>query len=83
MKQHRLGRSGAMTYRYSRDSVERALTAHFGSLHWRVDGHGGYTVDTAIGPVTLRTLRETALFVIAAAEKGRRMDREDNDRRGG
>ncbi len=63
-------------YRYNRGSVERALTHHFdeGFTGWSPNGKGGYLVSTGIGIVELKTLREAALFVIAASEKQRRIE---------
>lgn len=71
--------AGPPHYRYNRASIERALTIHFGapgtSPHtWSVKDKS-YIVPTSIGLVELRTLREAALFVIACAEKGRRIER--------
>jgi hypothetical protein len=65
-------------YQYDRGSVERALTHHFTAGHkgWTSTEKGGYLVTTDIGITELKTLREAALFVIAAAEKGRRVERE-------
>ncbi len=62
-------------YQYNRGSVERALTLHFteGYKGWTSNAKGGYLIHTGIGIVELRTLREAALFVIAAAEKGRHL----------
>lgn len=59
-------------HRYNRESVERALTLHFGGT-WATNGKGGYTISAGIGIVELKTLREAALFVVAAAEKERRI----------
>lgn len=63
-------------YQYNRESVERALTHHFTEGHkgWTSNAKGGYLVTTGIGIIELKTLRETALFAIAAAEKGRRLE---------
>lgn len=66
-------------YKYSRASVERALTHHFGATpynSWQPNGKGGYTISTGIGIFELKTLREAVLFVVAAAEKERRMLRD-------
>lgn len=64
-------------YQYNRGSVERALTYHFGEgdRGWTSTEKGSYLVITGIGIVELKTLREAALFAIAAAEKGRRLER--------
>lgn len=66
--------------RYSRSSVERALDHHFGTTPytgWQADGKGGYSISSGIGIIRLRTLREAWLFVIASAEKARRLDRKE------
>lgn len=62
--------------RYNRDSVERALTVHFGDTgEWQRAG-AGYTIGTAIGIIRLRSLREAYLFVVACAEKDRLLARK-------
>lgn len=61
--------------RYNRDSVERALTLHFGPEHvgtfagsgWLRTAHGGYVIGTRRGIVELRTLREAAIMCHGAA----------------
>lgn len=74
---HRLARPSGHVY--TRGSVERALTHHFGqgsATGWSSNGKGGYLVACSkVGVVELRTLREAALFVIAAAEKASRVRR--------
>lgn len=61
------------SYRYTRESIERALTHHFGNTGIWLRSKNGYILTTGIGIVELKTLREAALFVIAMAEKERRM----------
>lgn len=63
--------------KYTRESVERALTHHFGAQGVRQDSwlatmDGGYSIVTGIGVIKLRTLRDAALFVIGMAEGKRR-----------
>lgn len=66
--------------KYNRESVERALTLHLGpqgqsGKSWLARMNGSYTVDTAIGVINLKTLREAAIFVIGLAEGKRHEDR--------
>lgn len=52
---------------YNRQSVERALIHRLGPIGtgWRLD-NSGWIVQTPVGEVKLRTLREAALFVVGA-----------------
>lgn len=64
--------------RYSRDSVERALTLHFGQggdFGWTPGLNGGYLIPTGIGIVRLRSLREAWLFVVSHQEAKKRLER--------
>lgn len=66
------------SHRYTRESVERALTVHVGeggARGWQRKG-SGYTVSTGIGIITLRTVREAAIFVVACREKQLRLEHE-------
>lgn len=73
--------AGLPLYRYNRESVERGLTAHFGgegtAQGW-VRNEKGYIVSTGRGLVRLKSVREAALFCVAAKEAKQRMgvDRE-------
>lgn len=54
--------------RYTRETVERALSIHYGNTgKWLPDSKGGYTLNTRKGIIRLRTLREAALWVWAVA----------------
>lgn len=62
---------------YNKESVERALTHHFGPQGdqggWLATMDGGYTILTGyLGVIKLRNLREAALLVIGMAEGERR-----------
>lgn len=63
--------------KYTKESVERALTHHFGPQgvkqdSWLACMDGGYSIVTGIGVIKLRSLRDAALFVIGMAEGQRR-----------
>lgn len=67
--------TGHSTHRYTRDSVERALTLHLGEggpTGWTRKGDG-YVVPTGVGLMTLPTLKATYVFVVGLAEGKRRV----------
>lgn len=66
--------AGLPLYKYNRESVERGLTAHFGQggeQGWS-RYEKGYVIPTGKGLVRLKSVREAALFCIAAKEGIRR-----------
>lgn len=64
---------------YSRDSVERALTHHFGpeGQGWTPDRlRRGYAITTGRGVLVTYSLRETYTLVVGCAEVERRVRRD-------
>lgn len=60
---------------YTQESVERALDLHCPGRWERLamsNGGPGYVVQTGIGPLHLRTLKETYAYCVGAADADRR-----------
>lgn len=62
--------------RYTRESVERALSLHYPG-RWTYDGKSGYRLQTWVGTIQLRNLKEAYVAVVAAAETKRLMQQEE------
>lgn len=72
---------GVGFHRYNRGSVERAFVTHGFVMGQNVIRQGaGYSVSTSVGWIDLKTLREAYQFVVALAEKGRRVERAAADK---